>query len=57
MFSTREIVAMIAAVLVAGALTVWLVIVGLNAYLMSHRDDPLARQGGLKPEQDIRRVK
>jgi hypothetical protein len=48
-YSKREIIVFILGLLLAGTLTVWLTIVGLQRYLDStHSDDPLTKAGGLQ---------
>jgi hypothetical protein len=46
MFSRRDIITFICALLVTGALTVW----GTN-YFIKKYIDPLARAGGLEPDK------
>lgn len=51
-YSKRKIIFIIAGVLLAGVLTTWLTIIGVQRYLASiHADDPLAKAGGLSDMQ------
>lgn len=48
-YSKRKIVLFIVELLVAGTLTAWLTVVGVQRYLESnHANDPLAKAGGPK---------
>jgi hypothetical protein len=53
-FSNRELMAIIAAMLIAGALVAAGSVYVTKTFLIGDRsDDPLSRQGGLKPEQAV----
>ncbi len=50
--SKRDIIFIIVGMLIAGALTVWVTVVGVHRYLDRDRvNDPLARAGGLSDVQ------
>ena len=50
-YTKREIAAVICGLLIITALTIWGTIYFLKVVVIGQRDDPLARAGGLKPEQ------
>jgi|HubBroStandDraft_6_1064221.scaffolds.fasta_scaffold441938_1 hypothetical protein len=52
-YTKREIIAVAGGVLVLTVLTIWGTIYFLSVVVIGERDDPLARAGGLKPEQTI----
>ena len=52
-YTKREITAVVCGLLIITALTIWGTIYFLNVVVTGERDDPLARVGGLKPEQTI----
>lgn len=53
-YSKREIVVYFFVLLVAGALTAWLSVVGMQRYLEStHANDPLSKAGGPKSGKAI----
>jgi hypothetical protein len=52
-YTKREITAVVCGLLIITALTIWGTIYFLNVVVIGERDDPLARAGGLKPEQTI----
>ena len=52
-YTKREITAVVCSLLIITALTIWGAIYFLNVVVIGERDDPLARAGGLKPEQII----
>jgi len=52
-FSKREFIAVLGAVIIACALSAWGAVYVIQKYVIGERDDPLARAGGLKPEQMI----
>ena len=52
-YTKREITAAVCGLLIITALTIWGTICFLSVVVIGERDDPLARAGGLKPEQTI----
>jgi hypothetical protein len=52
-FSTRQIVLFVIALLVAGALTAWGTTYVLERFVLVDLSDPLTKQGGLSPAQEI----
>ena len=52
-YTKREITAVVCGLLIITALTIWGTIYFLNVVVTGELDDPLARVGGLKPEQTI----
>jgi hypothetical protein len=56
MFSKREILVFVAGLLLATVLALWGTFYALNNYVLLHDpSDPLVKQGGLKPHQEIRK--
>jgi uncharacterized membrane protein len=56
MFSMREIVVFVAGMVLATVLTVLGTFYFLKNYILLHDShDPLVKQGGLKPSQEIKR--
>ncbi len=49
----RDIVIAIIGIIAALALTLEGTYYGLHRFVLDHPNDPLAKQGGLKPEQQI----
>jgi hypothetical protein len=52
--SKREIAAFVGAIIVICALSAWGSIFVIKKYVIGERDDPLARAGGLSPQQTIK---
>ena len=52
-YARHEIIAIAGGVLVLTVLTIWRTIYFLSVVVIGGRDEPLARAGGLKPEQTI----
>jgi hypothetical protein len=52
-FTTRQIIILIAALLVSGGLTAWGTVYVLRTFVLADPNDPLAKQGGLSPAQMI----
>lgn len=53
-YSKRDVSLFFLGLLVAGVLTAWLTVVGMQSYLEStHANDPLARAGGPKSGKAI----
>jgi hypothetical protein len=50
----REMLIVLIALIVVVALTIEGTYYGLHRFVLDHPNDPLARQGGLKPEQQIK---
>jgi hypothetical protein len=50
-FSKRDFVILFCALIVVCGLSAWGSIFIIKNYVVGERDDPLARAGGLKPEQ------
>jgi hypothetical protein len=50
----REIVIVVIALIAAVALTIEATYYGVHKFLLDNPNDPLTRQGGLKPEQKIK---
>jgi hypothetical protein len=54
-FTIRQIIILIAALLVSGGLTAWGTVYVLRTFVLADPNDPLTRQGGLSPAQTIRK--
>jgi hypothetical protein len=52
-FSKRDIAILVVAFIILCALSAGGSVFVINHYVIGERDDPLARAGGLKPEQAI----
>jgi hypothetical protein len=52
-FSTRQVVLLVVALLIAGALTAWGTTYVLERFVLGDPSDPLTKQGGLSPDQAI----
>ena len=50
----REIVIVVIALIVVVALTIEGTYYGLHRFVLDHPNDPLTRQGGLRPDQKIK---
>jgi hypothetical protein len=50
----REIVIVVIALIAAVALTIEATYYGVHKFILDNPNDPLTRQGGLKPEQKIK---
>jgi hypothetical protein len=44
----------VAAFVIICGLTAWGTVFAIREYVLGKRDDPLARAGGLKPEQQVK---
>jgi hypothetical protein len=51
----REISIIIGALVIICGVTAWGAVFVIREYVIEHRDDPLARAGGLRPSQEIGR--
>jgi hypothetical protein len=51
--SKREILNIIGTLIIVCVLIAWGTIFVIQKYVLGERDDPLARAGGLKPEQAL----
>jgi hypothetical protein len=54
-FTPRQIALLVVALLFAGVLTAWGTTYVLERFVVGDRSDPVNRQGGLSPQQDIHR--
>jgi hypothetical protein len=54
-FTARQIVIVIAALLISGGLTAWGTVYVLRTFVLADPNDPLTRQGGLSPVQIIKK--
>jgi hypothetical protein len=50
-FTKREIAMIVAAFLIAGALTVWGTVFVIDKFVFGHSNDPIVKAGGLSPAQ------
>ena len=53
--SKREFFIILGTVLIVCGLTAWGTVFLIHNFVLSYRDDPLARAGGLSPSQEIGR--
>jgi hypothetical protein len=54
-FTIRQIIILIAALLIGGGLTAWGTVYVLRTFVLQDPNDPLTRQGGLSPAQVIKK--
>jgi hypothetical protein len=54
-FTARQIVILIAALLISGALTAWGTVYALRTFVLADPNDPVIKQGGLSPAQIIKK--
>jgi hypothetical protein len=50
-FTKREVALIVAAFLIAGALTVWGTMFAIDKFVFRSSDDPIVKAGGLSPAQ------